>query len=282
MDLQTIARGQAPHPIRNVQNDANLVKSIQAALNRMGFSAGTPDGRWGPSTDSAYKTFAKRYGFKADEISPRAAGFILKSAGVPQPTPSPRPTPAPAPTPTRPPTPTPPQGNYLNDALRFTLKWEGGYVNNPFDYGGETNKGITHSVYDQYRRRKGLSSRSVRHITDDEVHEIYRDMYWKPSRCDLMMRSLAIVHFDTAVNFGVGGATIFLQETLGLTADGSFGPATQSALQRSNTTATARRYVQGRIDYRYLRVRQDPSQHVFLQGWLNRDNDLLRYIANFP
>lgn len=286
MDLQAIARGQATYPINSVQQDRALVQSLQLSLNKMGFSAGSADGIWGSQTGSAYRSFADYYGFRADELSPKAAYFIVSSVGVqvstPTPTPAP-PRPSPTPTPSRPaptPTPAPQTGNIFSEGLRFSLRWEGGYVNNPSDYGGETNKGVTTATYQSYRRRKGLGAQSVRHITDAEVHEIYRDMYWKPAQCELMVRPLAIVHLDTAINFGVGGATEFLQETLGIGVDGSFGPATRNALSRGNTAATARRYCQARIDYRYRRVSQDPSQRVFLQGWLNRDNDLLRYISN--
>ncbi|NJL20740.1 MAG: hypothetical protein HC895_07915 [Leptolyngbyaceae cyanobacterium SM1_3_5] len=137
---------------------------------------------------------------------------------------------------------------------------------------------MTANTYAAYRRRKGLAPRSVRNITDAEVNEIYRDMYWKPAQCDAKQRALAIVHFDTAVNFGVGGSTIFLQEALGIAADGAYGPATRAALARANVAQTAQRYCQARIDYRYRRVQQSPSQRVFLAGWLNRDNDLRRYI----
>lgn len=34
--------------------------------------------------------------------------------------------------------------------LDFILNMEGGYVNNSFDKGGETNKGITKITYDNY------------------------------------------------------------------------------------------------------------------------------------
>jgi len=277
MDLQAIARGQTTYPISTVQQNRALVQSLQLSLNKMGFSSGSADGIWGSQTGAAYRSFADYYGFRADELSPKAAYFIISSVGVQLPAPAPTPAP-PRPTPT--PAPAPQASNIFNEGLRFSLRWEGGYVNNPADYGGETNKGVTTATYQSYRRRKGLSAQSVRHITDAEVHEIYRDMYWKPAQCELMVRPLAIVHLDTAINFGVGGATEFLQETLGVGVDGSFGPMTRNALSRANTATTARRYCQARIDYRYRRVSQDPSQRVFLQGWLNRDNDLLRYISN--
>lgn len=36
-------------------------------------------------------------------------------------------------------------------ALAFVLRWEGGFVDNPADPGGRTNKGITQKVYDAWR-----------------------------------------------------------------------------------------------------------------------------------
>jgi peptidoglycan hydrolase-like protein with peptidoglycan-binding domain len=286
MDLQTIARGQTTYPISTVRQDRALVQMIQSSLNRMGFSVGSVDGIWGQGTDSAYRRFAQEYGFRPDSLSPRVARFLITTVGVqvpqPSPAPIPRPTPpspAPAPRPTPRPTPSPPQTDTFGEALRFSLRWEGGYVNHPSDPGGETNKGVTANTYATYRRRKGLSPQSVRYITDAEVYEIYRDMYWRPANCDLKARPLAIVHFDTAVNFGVGGSTLFLQEVLGITVDGGYGPVTRAALERANNYQTARRYCQARIDYRHRRVQRNPSQRVFLAGWLNRDNDLARYIS---
>ncbi|HEY9620286.1 MAG TPA: glycosyl hydrolase 108 family protein [Crinalium sp.] len=286
MDLQTIAQGQNTYPISAIRSDRTLIQSLQISLNKMGFAAGKVDGVWNESTDTAYRSFIDYYGFNPGELSPRVARFIITTAGIPvppiSPTPAPTPTPTPRPTPTPTPTPTPaPSGNAVfQEGLRFTLQWEGGWVNNPADPGGETNKGITAATYSSYRQRKGLPNQSVRFITDAEVREIYFDMYWRPSNCDLKVRPLAIVHFDTAVNFGVGGSTLFLQEVLGITADGVYGPGTKAALAKANSAITAKRYCQARIDYRYKRVSQTPSQRVFLAGWLNRDNDLLRYISN--
>ena len=58
-------------------------------------------------------------------------------------------------------------------ALKFVLKWEGGYVNNPNDKGGATNKGITQYTYNNWLKTHGLQPRNVKFITDDEVEQIY-------------------------------------------------------------------------------------------------------------
>jgi lysozyme family protein len=163
-------------------------------------------------------------------------------------------------------------------ALEFTLPAEGGKVDHPADPGGRTNRGIIQSVYDSYRRSRDLPVADVFAITDQEVQEIYFSRYWTPAQCPAMVLPLAVVHFDTAVNFGVGGAVEFLQEALGLPADGSFGPQTQAAFQANNTKALALQIVAGRIAYRHKRVAEAPSQRVFLQGWLNRDNALNTFI----
>lgn len=164
-------------------------------------------------------------------------------------------------------------------ALQFTLKWEGG-AGDPNDLAGVVNRGISQDNYDTYRQQKNLSKQSVNKITEPEVEELYHEMFWKPSKAELMCLPLAIVHFDTAVNFSVRGSIEFLQEALSLKdPDGRFGPKTAAALEKQNNVETAKRYCQDRIDYRRQRVKKNPSQQRYLDGWLRRDNDLLKYIS---
>ena len=162
----------------------------------------------------------------------------------------------------------PPVLNIFQKSLGFTLAKEAGYVNDPVDPGGATNRGVTQKTYDVFRRSKGQKSQSVKQISDAEVRDVYSTMYWTPSGADRLPPALAMVQFDTAVNFGVGGASKRLD-------------VIQKQKYGSDLDA-ARAYVQLRIDYRYQRVREDPSMQKFLQGWLNRDRDLLAFInANF-
>ena len=37
----------------------------------------------------------------------------------------------------------------FNKLINFIFESEGGYSNNPYDKGGKTNYGITHSIYDE-------------------------------------------------------------------------------------------------------------------------------------
>ena len=168
-------------------------------------------------------------------------------------------------------------------ALKFTLQWEGGYSNHPADSGGATNKGITQATYSRWRQKNNYPIQDVAEITDAEVQAIYLNDYWTASKADKMCESLAIVHFDTAVNFGVGGAGMFLQEALGFKGaevDGIVGKNTIARLQGKNTKETAMLIVEKRIAYRNQRVKENESQRVFLRGWLNRDYDLKRFIRD--
>ena len=40
----------------------------------------------------------------------------------------------------------------IKKLIPFLLKWEGGFVNDPVDLGGATNKGITIKTFISYRK----------------------------------------------------------------------------------------------------------------------------------
>lgn len=167
-------------------------------------------------------------------------------------------------------------------ALEFALRWEGGYSNHPADKGGETNFGVTHAVYDAYRKSHGLSVQSVRKISPAEVRDIYKKRYWDASGCDLLSEKLAIAHFDWAVNAGVNRAIKALQQVVGVNADGIIGPLTKQAIIAASAT-----HKEVWLCDRYNAVREGcyrrwgvGSQSVFLQGWMNRLNALRRELKS--
>ncbi len=99
-------------------------------------------------------------------------------------------------------------------ALKAVLVHEAGYVNNPHDNGGPTNRGITWRVYDAWRERQGLPKRSVRLIDAREVEAIYREQYWDAVRGDELPLGVDYVVFDGAVNSGPGQSIKWLQRAL--------------------------------------------------------------------
>lgn len=157
------------------------------------------------------------------------------------------------------------------------LKWEGGFVNHPNDKGGATNKGITIGTYTQYRKMKGLSIPSVedlKNITDAEWMDILKTLYWDKWKADnINNQSIANLIVDWLWGSGVYGIK-YPQQVLGVAADGIVGPKTLAAINDyPNQKELFEKLWNRRKQHFENIVRNNPSQKVFLKGWLNRLND---------
>ena len=165
----------------------------------------------------------------------------------------------------------------FDEALRFTLGEEGGYVDDPRDRGGVTNRGVTQVSYDSWRRSHGLGPQDVRLMADSEVRELYLEKFWEAGHCGELPPTLAVAHFDWCVNHGPYRALTTLQQTLGVTADGLWGETTASAAAKSAPSAYIR-YDALRRQWYLKRVAEAPDQGAFLKGWLKRVDRLDTFI----
>lgn len=151
-------------------------------------------------------------------------------------------------------------------ALRETLKWEGGYSNHPRDPGGATMKGVIQKVYDAYRRKKGQPTRSVKHLSDAELFDIYRHNYWNLVRGDELPAGVDYAVFDAGVNSGPSQAIKWLQRTVGVPADGTLGDRTlEAVLERDAASVVA-----GVCDRRLAFCRSLKTWDAFGAGWSRR------------
>lgn len=165
------------------------------------------------------------------------------------------------------------------DALAHVLEMEGGFTDDPHDPGGPTNRGITLGVFAAWRKiavtdanRQSLV-RALKAIDDDTVREIYRTRYWDRARCAELAPPLALMHFDAAVNHGVGTAIRFLQEAVGAGVDGEIGPETRARIAAARLGDTLEAYAA----IRRRRYRALPHFWRFGRGWLRRvDKTLAR------
>ena len=162
--------------------------------------------------------------------------------------------------------------------LTHVLAMEGGWSNDPADPGGATNFGITIGDYARYRgvtlsdtNRSALEA-NLRSINRDTVRAIYRDRYWVPARCPDLPAAPAVMHFDAAVNHGIGRAARMLQEAARTTIDGEIGPATLTAVRAADEIALIERYA----DVRRMAYRRLPIFARFGRGWLARVDATLR------
>jgi lysozyme family protein len=168
--------------------------------------------------------------------------------------------------------------NRFNECLKFVLQREGGYVNHKNDRGGATNRGITQDTYDIWRVRNGMSRNPVLGISGEEVEFLYHSGYWRPVRADDLMAPLDLCLFDSAVQHGAGRAAKWLQRTVGVRQDGAIGPKTLTALalliERDGLPAVIGYVMEIRDGFYHEIVADDPTQMVFLEGWMNRMDDL--------
>ena len=157
-------------------------------------------------------------------------------------------------------------------ALAHVLKMEGEWSDDPYDPGGPTNRGITLAVYAAAKnvtltdQNRSALVAELKQIDPAFVTEIYRTRYWAPSRAADMPPALALMHFDAAVNHGVGNAARMLQEAAQVLIDGESGPQTMAAILAIPVSEMVERYAEIR------RVRYRSLGHFwrFGRGWLRR------------
>jgi lysozyme family protein len=161
--------------------------------------------------------------------------------------------------------------------LPMLLAFEGGYVDDPTDPGGETNKGITMSTFQHCSHELlGIdpTSDNLKALTDSQAGIIYKNKYWDKVQGDqITAQDLADNLCDFYVNAGTHATTLFQQAMKGLGAnivvDGILGAATIQALASLDQNKLYQAYRQGRIDYYQQLGLRFPQ---FLKGWLRRAN----------
>lgn len=135
----------------------------------------------------------------------------------------------------------------FDNAVGFVMSKEGGFVSN--DSGkGPTNFGIN---------QESNPDIDVTKLTPDSAKALYQSRYWNAIGGDKLPPALATVALDAAVNQGVGPARAMLAASGG----------------------DPMRMLQLRAQAYQNIAANNPAKAQYLQGWLNRLNDLKTQIA---
>lgn len=158
--------------------------------------------------------------------------------------------------------------DFLRVQRDFVRQWEGGYVNNPADRGGETNLGVTAAAWRRWCQTQGLPLKDMKSLTQADVEPLYEAEYWQPLAAELPWPLSAGI-YDASVNSGPGDGNAFDEAGQEAGATWVLWRATQLApkgtpLEKALATCTAREELYQSI------VRRDATQARFLAGWLNR------------
>lgn len=156
------------------------------------------------------------------------------------------------------------------------FRWEGGYSNHPNDNGGATMCGVTLTTYKRYCAKKGRPDPSVedlKKITRETCVDILRIFYWNPMRADsIANQSIANLCVDNLWGSGTGYIKT-IQRVVGVVADGIVGPKTIAAINVADQQRLFNDLKMRRKQFYEGICKRNPSQRVFLRGWLNRLND---------
>ena len=159
--------------------------------------------------------------------------------------------------------------------IPFILRWEGGFVNDPDDLGGATNKGITICTFGEYRKRKGLPSPTVqelKNLSENDWYNIFKTMYWDRWRGDdIRNQSVANILIDWVWASGVHGIKR-PQRILGVPDDGIVGKVTLSYLNIAEPKRLFNAIKADRIKFIDEICKARPANEKFRKGWLNRIN----------
>lgn len=175
----------------------------------------------------------------------------------------------------------------FDKAFEHTVGLEGVYSNHPADRGGATKYGITQAV----ARKNGYAGAMV-DLPLETAKAIYKKSYWDKLRLDDIAKisePIAMELFDTGVNMGDGTAGKFLQRAINcfevrdeirppLVVDGIIG---QKTIDRLLMREFSIRYIgedwvilkmlNAQQCVRYMEiVEKDPSQALFLRGWISK------------
>lgn len=146
-----------------------------------------------------------------------------------------------------------------------------GYVNDPYDNGGETKYGIA---------KNANPDLDIRNLNWEDAKGVYYRRYWMNGSCNKLPPRVAVLHFDGCVNHGVGRANKFLQRALGVTVDGVIGSITAAKAFSVDEIELCHSICNQREDFYRTIVTNNPSQGRYLSGWLRRINEMREFTTN--
>ena len=181
----------------------------------------------------------------------------------------------------------------INSYFPKLLRWEGGYVNDPADNGGATNKGVTLSTWKALGYDKDgdgdIDANDIKLLTNDDAKMVLKVAFWDRWKADsITNQSIAESLVEWVWGSGKWGIVI-PQRILGVTPDGIVGVQTIRAINNSNPSDLHNKITLAKLQYiddickssvaSYTKSlgRTPTSKEImthtnerFRQGWINR------------
>ncbi len=165
--------------------------------------------------------------------------------------------------------------------IPFILRSEGGWVNDPLDTGGETNKGVTYKVW---KTIFGDTHDRFMKMNQDDWNLIFKKLYWDQIIGDkINSQKIADILVDWVWGSGKFYPEINVQDILinsfnqHITKDGNFGQHTIDAINIVDEQKLWELIVKKRFEYLDNIVKAHPTNQRFLLGWRNRMLNLIQF-----
>lgn len=186
----------------------------------------------------------------------------------------------------------------FENAFNYMIQYEGDkFVDHPNDKGGATKFGISEKFVMEHTTSIGFNIEAetllhpgfsvktfIRNLIQSDAEAIYKKYFWLPIYEKIETQDIANYIFDMAVNHGHKNAAIIVQRairaaSLPIKEDGIIGKETLKYLNfENNNTIDVIVYAAGlfvamhseRAGFMRCIVAANPSQKVFLEGWLKR------------
>lgn len=139
--------------------------------------------------------------------------------------------------------------------------------------------GLTLSLFDGWLAGKGLPSSLSGTPTRLQALDFAYEEYWVPAGCGHLPDGLDFVVFQAAYNCGTATAVEWLQQSVGATVDGVFGPETLKSVIRHQTELTITSFLHHQQDYYDRLENRIPRDRKYANGWHNRILKTMRLIG---
>ena len=157
----------------------------------------------------------------------------------------------------------------LDTLARFIRSWEGGFVNDPRDRGGATNKGITIGTF-RAVFGKDKSVTDLKNMTLQQWEYIFKKYFWNKWKADdIKDEWVAYLVVDWLWCSGSHGITK-VQKYLGLNPDGVVGPKTISKINSLDSKLLFTNLWKLRESF----IRGLRQFSTYGKGWLRRLNGI--------
>lgn len=167
----------------------------------------------------------------------------------------------------------------FDESIVYVLQNEGGFVDNPNDIGAATNFGITLHILSIFRKTQ-CTIDDIKNLGKDEASLIYKNIFWLPMKLDQVIdNSIATAIFDIAVNNGPHFSIVTSQIICDVKADGAMGPETIAAINSKSPSMFIATFQSAVANHYEQIAATNPSQAVFLKGWLNRSERLTTLVS---